>query len=188
MRWPFVQLLKIKVEEPFREIRPRKRLPGWRGDHQGTRGTQANDASRSFNWYWQYFQQNRWRFAQRTRTAEARRRHHHLGLATDLSEIDKQFQKTLSYHEVLKKQAIGDYDFLLNKGMYPRATVRPFTILWCTTPYSFILPANRLDQSRFLCSISRSPVFASRILWPGKSIRKTMNRPRSERLNFIRTY
>ena len=23
------------------------------------------------NWYWQYFQRNRWRFAQRTRTAEA---------------------------------------------------------------------------------------------------------------------
>ena len=31
-------------------------------------------------------------------------------------EVDKQFQKTLSYHTVLKKQPINDYDFLLKKG------------------------------------------------------------------------
>jgi hypothetical protein len=74
------------------------------------------------NWYWQYFQQNRWRFAQRTRTAEAPGEDMTTwDLPRILSEIDKQFQKTLSYHEVLKKQAIGDYDFLLNKGNVPES-------------------------------------------------------------------
>ncbi|MGE4551072.1 MAG: hypothetical protein AAEJ57_06750, partial [Opitutales bacterium] len=52
------------------------------------------------NWYWQYFQRNRWRFTQRTRTAEAP------GddittwdLPRILAEIDKQFQKTLAHDE-----------------------------------------------------------------------------------------
>ena len=79
------------------------------------------------NWYWQYFQQNRWRFAQRTRTTEAPGEDITTwDLPRILAEIDKQFQKTLSYHEVLKKEAIGDYDFLLNKGNVPAGTLPLF--------------------------------------------------------------
>ena len=73
------------------------------------------------NWYWQYFQRNRWRFAQRTRTAEAP------GgdittwdLPRILSEIDKQFQKTLAHHEILKKEGVKDYDFLAQSGVRSR--------------------------------------------------------------------
>ena len=116
------------------------------------------------NWYWQYFQQNRWRFAQRTRTAEAP------GddittwdLSRVLSEIDKQFQKTLSYHEVLKKQAIGDYDFLLKKGNVPesyRPTLYDFVVHDALRFYSAGEQAGSRAQDAFVLSAD-SPIFAS---------------------------
>ena len=74
------------------------------------------------NWYWQY--DKTVGVLLKTRTAEAREKTSPRGTCPILSEIDKQFQKTLSYHEVLKKQAIGDYDFLLIRNV-PRAIVRP---------------------------------------------------------------
>ena len=72
------------------------------------------------HWYWQYFQQNRWRFLQRTQTAE--------GSGPDLqtwdlprilAEIDKQFQKVLASADALKKIPIGEYNDLLEKGTAP---------------------------------------------------------------------
>ena len=116
------------------------------------------------NWYWQYFQHNRWRFAQRTRTAEAP------GddittwdLSRILSEIDKQFQKALSFHEVLKKQAIGDYDFLLKKGNVPesyRPTLYDFVVHNALLFYSAGEQAGSIAQDSFVLSAD-SPVFAS---------------------------
>ena len=116
------------------------------------------------NWYWQYFQRNRWRFAQRTRTAEAR-----AGDITTwdlpriLSEIDKQFQKTLSHHEILKKEGVKDYDFLLNPGPFLTATVPPCMISSFTMPCVFIPQGSKGDprvQDAFVLSAD-SPVFAS---------------------------
>ncbi|MGI9475060.1 MAG: alpha-2-macroglobulin family protein [Rubripirellula sp.] len=72
------------------------------------------------NWYWHYFQQNRWRFVQRTE-----------GAATDnedfttwdltriLSEIDGQFEKALSNSDRLKRIPISQYTDLLEKGTTP---------------------------------------------------------------------
>ncbi len=72
------------------------------------------------NWFWHYFQHNRWRFMQRTQTA---------GPPSDdfttwdltriLSEIDKQFDKTLANAEQLKKIPVTEYDELLEKGNTP---------------------------------------------------------------------
>ena len=46
------------------------------------------------NWYWHYFQQNRWRFMQRTATAAAPRRGlHDLGPAADLGRDRQAFQQ-----------------------------------------------------------------------------------------------
>ena len=116
------------------------------------------------NWYWQYFQQNRWRFAQRTRTAEAPGEDITTwDLPRILSEIDKQFQKTLSYHEVLKNQAIGDYDFLLNKGNAPesyRPTLYDFVVHNALLFYSAGEQAGSKAQDSFVLSAD-SPVFAS---------------------------
>jgi hypothetical protein len=116
------------------------------------------------NWYWQYFQQNRWRFAQRTRTGEAPGEDITTwDLPRILSEIDKQFQKTLSYHEVLKKQAIGDYDFVLNKGNVPesyRPTLYDFVVHNALLFYSAGEQAGSKAQDSFVLSAD-SPVFAS---------------------------
>ena len=49
------------------------------------------------NWYWHYFQQNRWRFVQRSQTAAPPGEDFTTwDLARILSEIDKQFQKALA--------------------------------------------------------------------------------------------
>ena len=116
------------------------------------------------NWYWQYFQRNRWRFTQRTRTAEAP------GgdittwdLPRILSEIDKQFQKTLAHHEVLKKEAVNDYNFLLNQGTVPdsyRPTLYDFVAHDALRFYSAGEQAGSKAQDAFVLSAD-SPIFAS---------------------------
>jgi hypothetical protein len=72
------------------------------------------------NWYWHFFQQNRWRFVQRTQTAEP------TGpdiltwtLPRILAEIDAQFTKALAGDKLLKATPIADYDALLEKGNVP---------------------------------------------------------------------
>jgi len=116
------------------------------------------------NWYWQYFQRNRWRFTQRTRTAEAP------GddlttwdLPRILSEIDKQFQKTLSHHEILKKEAVKDYNFLLNQGTVPdsyRPTMYDFVVHDALRFYSAGEQGGSKAQDAFVLAAD-SPIFAS---------------------------
>lgn len=74
------------------------------------------------NWYWHFYQQNRWRFMQRTATATPP------GddiLSWDLrrifAEIDKQFTKALAAEQVLKGTPIAEYSILLEKGTMPDA-------------------------------------------------------------------
>jgi uncharacterized protein YfaS (alpha-2-macroglobulin family) len=74
------------------------------------------------NWYWHYFQQNRWRFMQRSQTsAPPSDDFTTWDLSRILGEIDKQFQKALAAADVLKKTPIGEYDELLQKGNSPDA-------------------------------------------------------------------
>jgi hypothetical protein len=72
------------------------------------------------NWYWHFFQQNRWRFLQRTATA--------VSPGDDFTtwdlprlfiEIDKQFTRALSADKMLKNIPIAQYDDLLEKGNVP---------------------------------------------------------------------
>jgi uncharacterized protein YfaS (alpha-2-macroglobulin family) len=72
------------------------------------------------HWYWSYYQQNRWRFMQRTQTAEA------LGkdfttwdLPRLFAEIDKHFQAALAADKILKATPIAAWDGLLEKGTMP---------------------------------------------------------------------
>ena len=83
------------------------------------------------HWYWQYFQQNRWRFMQRTTTAEAPGKDFTTwDLPRFFGEIDKDFQKALGAETVLKATPIAAWDDLLQKGTMPE-TYRP-------TLYDFI--------------------------------------------------
>ncbi len=71
-------------------------------------------------WYWQYFQQNRWRFMQRTATAaQPGKDFTTWDLPRLFAEIDKQFQKALAAEKILKATPIGAWDDLLKKGTMP---------------------------------------------------------------------
>ncbi|MGO8926351.1 MAG: alpha-2-macroglobulin family protein [Limisphaerales bacterium] len=71
-------------------------------------------------WYWQYFQQNRWRFMQRTTTAaQPGKDFTTWDLPRLFQEIDRQFQKALAAEKVLKATPIGAWDDLLRKGTMP---------------------------------------------------------------------
>jgi uncharacterized protein YfaS (alpha-2-macroglobulin family) len=65
------------------------------------------------HWYWQYFQQNRWRFMQRTQTAAASGQDPETwDLVRILAEIDKHFTAALADEKTLKATPIGEYNDL----------------------------------------------------------------------------
>ena len=69
------------------------------------------------HWYWHYFQQNRWRFVQRTATAAPPGEDITTwDLPRIFNEIDAQFTKALSAEKELKATPIAAYDALLAKG------------------------------------------------------------------------
>ncbi len=72
------------------------------------------------HWYWSYFQQNRWRFMQRTQTAEAPGKDFTTwDLPRLFAEIDKHFQAALAAERTLKATPIAAWDGLLEKGTMP---------------------------------------------------------------------
>ncbi|HVU36296.1 MAG TPA: hypothetical protein VHE61_22860, partial [Opitutaceae bacterium] len=72
------------------------------------------------HWYWQYFQQNPWRFLQRTQTAVSPGPDIQTwDLARILAEIDRHFTAALANEKELKATPIADYDALLTKGTVP---------------------------------------------------------------------
>lgn len=72
------------------------------------------------HWYWQYFQDNRWRFMRRTATVESPGTDIQTwDLRRILAEIDRHFSAALADQATLKKTPIGDYDILLEKGTAP---------------------------------------------------------------------
>jgi hypothetical protein len=74
------------------------------------------------HWYWQYFQQNRWRFMRRTATAHTPGRDFTTwDLPRLFAEIDKHFQKALANAHILKHRPIATFDDLLEKGSLPDA-------------------------------------------------------------------
>ncbi|MBI5395849.1 MAG: hypothetical protein HZA91_11175, partial [Verrucomicrobia bacterium] len=72
------------------------------------------------NWYWHYFQRNRWRFMQRTATAQAPGKDFTTwDLPRLFAEIDKQFQAALADADTLKKTPVSDFNDILEKGSLP---------------------------------------------------------------------
>src|SRR6266536_3672884 len=77
------------------------------------------------NWYWHYFQNNRWRFMRRTQSAQPPGKDFTTwDLPRIFAEIDKQFQKALANAETLKKTSVSAFDDLLVKRALPD-TYRP---------------------------------------------------------------
>jgi len=68
-------------------------------------------------YYFMYFQQNRWRFQQRSQTAAAASEDFETwDLARLLKEIDERFTEALTASDVLKQIPVADYDRLIQKG------------------------------------------------------------------------
>lgn len=74
------------------------------------------------NWYWHYFQAHRWRFLQRTATAQAPGKDFTTwDLPRLFAEIDQQFTKALAAERELKAIPIATFDALLVPGTLPDA-------------------------------------------------------------------
>lgn len=82
------------------------------------------------HWYWHYFQQNRWRFIQRTRTAGPPGNDFTTwDLPRIMAEIDRHFTAGLANERLLKATPVANFDDLLEKGTVPdsyRPTVFDF--------------------------------------------------------------
>jgi hypothetical protein len=116
------------------------------------------------HWYWQYFQQNRWRFMQRTQTGEAPGNDLQTwDLARIFAEIDKTFEKALAKEKELKEIPIAQYDVLLEKGSIPdkyRPTLFDFLAFDALSFYSSAEQAGAKPQDSFNL-LPDSPIFAS---------------------------
>ncbi len=72
--------------------------------------------------YWNYFQQNRWRFLQRSQTAEAPSEDFRTwDLTRILREIDRHFTAALAHKDFLQSVPIESYDAFLPQGTVPDA-------------------------------------------------------------------
>ncbi|WP_146532575.1 alpha-2-macroglobulin family protein [Rubripirellula reticaptiva] len=81
------------------------------------------------NWYWHYFQQNRWRFLQRTQTSDSAMETVGEDFTTwdlprILNKIREQFQVALSSDSLLKSTSVADYRGLLD-GTESATELRP---------------------------------------------------------------
>ncbi|MCF7974592.1 MAG: hypothetical protein K9N55_12305 [Phycisphaerae bacterium] len=77
------------------------------------------------HWFWQYFQQNRWRYIQRTQTSEPPGDDIQTwDLTRILAEIDAHFSAALADDQALKAISIAQYDDLLERGTV-QDSVRP---------------------------------------------------------------
>jgi hypothetical protein len=115
------------------------------------------------DWYWHYFQQNRYRFLRRTATAEAPGKDITTwDLPRLFAEIDKQFTKALAAADELKKIPVAQYDDLLLKGTVPdsyRPTLFDFIAHEALTFYSSGEQAASKAEDAFELT-AESPIFA----------------------------
>ncbi len=132
------------------------------------------------HWYWLYFQQNRWRFVQRTATAEPPGEDFTTwDLSRILAEIDKHFTLALcstpapggdssnstaegGCATLLKTTPIGDWDDLLEKGSVPdtyRPTLYDFLAHDALSFYNSGEQAGASPQDSFHI-MADSPIFA----------------------------
>ncbi len=115
------------------------------------------------HWYWHYFQQNRWRFMQRTATAEAPGKDITTwDLPRIMAEIDRHFTLALSAAPELKQIKISEYDDLLVKGTMPdsyRPTLYDFVAHEALAFYSAGEQAGAKPEDTFEI-MADSPIFA----------------------------
>jgi hypothetical protein len=115
--------LKVSLEGNIQGNRPEEKIRRMRAEIEQAPGPMRPAMNAILaNWFWHYYQQNRWRFLERTQTSEPPGDDFTTwDLVRILGEIDTQFQATLADAEQLQKIPVGDYDLLLDKGSAPDA-------------------------------------------------------------------
>jgi hypothetical protein len=128
------------------------------------------------HWFWQYFQENRWRFMQRTQTAEPPGADFTTwDLATILAEIDRHFTLALAAEPTLKATPISAWNDLIERGTVPdtyRPTLYDFLAFDALSFYSSGEQAGALPQDTFEI-MADSPIFASAadfLTWQPKDV------------------
>ena len=116
------------------------------------------------HWYWNYFQQNSWRFIQRTQTAEPPGEDITTwDLPRILAEIDTHFMLALGAAEQLKTIPIEEWDDLLEKGTVPdsyRPTLYDFLVFEALSFNSAGEQAGTIPQDAFEI-MADSPIFGT---------------------------
>ncbi len=115
------------------------------------------------NWYWHYFQHNRWRFTQRTATSQAPGEDITTwDLTRIFAEIDKQYSLALEQRDLLRSIPVKEYNALLKRGTMPdryRPSLYDFVVAEALTFYSSGEQAGARPQDAFVLSADR-PIFA----------------------------
>ena len=116
------------------------------------------------NYFFSYYQNNRWRFAQRSQTGQAPSEDFATwDLARLLEEVDRLFTDALASSEELKTIPIADYDILLTKGnvsdLY-RPTLFDFVAFQAISFYT--LDEQIVRKKGAFDLTADSPIFASR--------------------------
>jgi Bacterial Alpha-2-macroglobulin MG10 domain/Alpha-2-macroglobulin family/MG2 domain len=115
------------------------------------------------HWYWQYFQQNRWRFLQRTATAAPPGNDFTTwDLPRLFGAIDAQFQKALAAKAFLQRTPVAEWSDLLQPGTMPdsyRPTLYDFVAYEALQFYSSGEQAAAKPENAFELSAD-SPAFA----------------------------
>ena len=146
-------------------ISPRNASRGWRPkSHKAPKEMVPVLTAIQANWYWNYFQQNRWRFMQRTATAAPPGNDITTwDLPRIFAEIDKQFTAALCHAAELKAIPIATYDALLEKGTMPdayRPTLYDFLVHDALSFYTSGEQAGAKAEDAFELSAD-SPIFCS---------------------------
>jgi uncharacterized protein YfaS (alpha-2-macroglobulin family) len=137
------------------------------------------------HWYWHYFQNNRWRFMQRTTTAQAPGPDFTTwDLPRLFAEIDRHFQSALASHAALKRIPIASYGDLLTKGDMPdvyRPTLYDFLAHQALQFYTAGEQAGAKPQEAFELS-AEGPIFAPVSEFLNWTVDRGTNASNSERV------
>jgi len=116
------------------------------------------------HWYWRYYQQNNWRFMERTQTAEPPGEDITTwDLPRIMAEIDLHFTLALDAEQELKAIPINEYDDLLEKGTVPdsyRPTLYDFLAFEALSFYSAAEQAGTKPQDTFEI-MADTPIFGT---------------------------
>lgn len=146
------------------------------------------------NWYWHYFQNNRWRFMQRTQTAQAPGKDFTTwDLPRLFAEIDKQFTKALSNADALTKVPVATFDDLLQKGTVPdsyRPTLYDFIAHEALKFYTSAEQAGAKAEDAFELFADKpvfgvAPVFGTAEEFFAGKIERTANESATEKAFFL---